>query len=615
MRRQRFAAVLGIASIVAGALGVSFATAASGSVRQSPTAACQQVYLLGARGSGEPPAAQFAGMGPEVDKMAVVVQSVLKANGIEAFRALNVGYAADSVDDLIPTTYELALFASNPAAGALYYYVHNVQKYMGSISGGITNTVSEAEYVHTQCPHALLVLAGYSQGAMVMHQAELRLAADHATGVLGKIAGTLLLGDGDRVSGTAARLFGTSSARSQGVRTYLGQNNGKDAPERTTTANICNAGDIVCDFGLKTLEDASHGIKVHESYAVRGKDGTYTYDPALAEAATWVAELAAARLTPPVSFPGGGFNGITAVSATNAWAVGSTSTGILTAHWNGTVWKSIPTPSQSAGAELLTVSAASANDVWAGGINGGGKALILHWNGFTWKQLPIPNVDSAYGYISGVAASSSTNAWAAEWDENGTNNTVILHWNGSLWKRVPSPGPPGYDNVTSVAAISANNAWAAGYDNAGDGSTLIQHWNGTAWKVVPSPTPAQGGYLYGVAAVSANDAWAVGSTDANANTLILHWNGTTWKQVPAPAPAGGAILWGVAATSASSAWAVGQTTTDNPTALILHWNGTAWIRMSPAFPSSDLTSVTARSASIAWSVGGSILHWDGAAWN
>jgi hypothetical protein len=65
----------------------------------------------------------------------------------------------------------------------------------------VASSASEAKYVHRQCPHAL-ILAGYSQGAMVMHQAELQLAAAHDTGVLGQITGTLLLGDGDRISHT-----------------------------------------------------------------------------------------------------------------------------------------------------------------------------------------------------------------------------------------------------------------------------------------------------------------------------------------------------------------------------------------------------------------------------
>jgi hypothetical protein len=545
--------------------------------------------------------------------MAHRVQTVLEADGIKSFMTLNIGYPAeDAVKDLTPTTQELYDFIHDPVAGLILYYQDNVKRFLGSISAGIASAVSEITYVHRECPHAVLILAGYSQGAMVMHQAELQLTAAHDTGVPGQIAGTLLLADGDRVSRTAAREFGTSTDRSQGVRTYLRQSSGKDVPAPSATANICDAGDIVCDFGLNTAIAWLKGEEIHTSY---GKE------PGLLNAAaTWIAELAAARLTPPVTFPGGELSGVTAISATDAWAVGDTSAGAivstLTVHWNGTAWKRVPSPAAQPDGELLSVSAASANDVWAGGI-AGGHALMLHWNGVAWNQVPIPQADPTYSYISGVAATSATNAWAAEWDEDGTNNTVILHWDGSTWKRASSPGPPGYDNVTSVAAVSAKDAWAAGYNNAGDGSTLIQHWNGSTWKVVPSPTPAGGGYLYGLTAISADDAWAVGSTDVNLRPLILHWNGTVWKQVPAPAPAVGVILWGVGGTSASNAWAVGQITAGNPAALILHWDGTAWKRVSfPALPPSDiLRGVAASSASSAWAAGGSILHWDGAAWN
>jgi hypothetical protein len=238
--------------------------------------------------------------------MATVVQDALKARYITLFKTLNVGYAADSVNDLIPTKYELALFASNPAAGGVYYYQHNVTKFLGSINEGISSAVSEAKYVHAQCPHALLILAGFSQGAMVMHQAELQLAAAHATGVLRQIAGTLLLADGDRVSNTAAREFGTSSAKSEGVQTWVQSflgNGGQDVVDPATTANICNTGDIVCATSLKvlteTLADGS-GVRVHTSYVKVDSNGNYTYtDPGLLGAASWIAGLTVSRLPGP----------------------------------------------------------------------------------------------------------------------------------------------------------------------------------------------------------------------------------------------------------------------------------------------------------------------------
>jgi hypothetical protein len=240
--------------------------------------------------------------------MAARMQAVLAANGIKNFQTLNVGYAADSVDDLMPSPAQLAGVKSGTQiriALAIHDYAeHNLAKYLGSIREGITSAVDEAKYVHAQCPHSLLILAGYSQGAMVMHQAELQLAAAHDTGVLAQIAGTLLLGDGDRVSHTRAREFGTSADRSEGVRSWLFANNRKDVPDATATANVCDRGDLVCDFGIGTLLAWKQGESVHETYL--------THDKPLIDAATWIGQLTARRasagrtvLLPSLVSPGG----------------------------------------------------------------------------------------------------------------------------------------------------------------------------------------------------------------------------------------------------------------------------------------------------------------------
>jgi hypothetical protein len=78
--------------------------------------------------------------------------------------------------------------------------------------------------------------------------------------------------------------------------------------------------------------------------------------------------------------------------------------------------------------------------------------------------------------------------------------------------------------LSGVAATSASNAWAVGSSGA---KPLIVRWNGTAWKQVPSPAPANS-TLSGVAATSATSAWAVGSTGTG-KSLIERWNGTAWK--------------------------------------------------------------------------------------
>jgi len=80
---------------------------------------------------------------------------------------------------------------------------------------------------------------------------------------------------------------------------------------------------------------------------------------------------------------------VAATSASNAWAVGNTSSGTLIVRWNGTAWKRVPSPGR-AGSLLYGVAATSARNAWAVGdtskINhGSSETLILRWNGTSWK--------------------------------------------------------------------------------------------------------------------------------------------------------------------------------------------------------------------------------------
>jgi len=281
--------------------------------------------------------------------------------------------------------------------------------------------------------------------------------------------------------------------------------------------------------------------------------------------------------------------GVAVVSPCNAWAVGDyyngTADQTLIEHWNGTSWKQVtsPNPGGSSHTNVLdAVAATSSTNAWAVGYYSNGTAdqtLIEHWNGTAWKQVTSPNPggSSNDNSLYGVAATSSANAWAVGGYYNGTaKQTLIEHWNGTAWKRVTSPNPGGsshYNILNGVAATSSTNAWAVGYFyNATAYQTLIEHWNGTAWKQVTSPNPggSAGNFLDAVAATSSTNAWAVGdySNGTAEQTLIEHWNGTAWKQVTSPNPGGSAdsnALDAVAATSSTNAWAVGY-----------YFNGTAY---------------------------------------
>jgi len=92
---------------------------------------------------------------------------------------------------------------------------------------------------------------------------------------------------------------------------------------------------------------------------------------------------------------------VAAPSPSAAFAVGYFGNGVtyltLAEHWNGRSWDKVSSPSPSGifGVSLLGgITAVSATDAWAvGHYNGSAAArtLILHWNGKAWKRVPSPN--------------------------------------------------------------------------------------------------------------------------------------------------------------------------------------------------------------------------------
>jgi len=352
-----------------------------------------------------------------------------------------------------------------------------------------------------------------------------------------------------------------------------------------------------------------------------------------------------------VTAEAGGLRGVSAVAASDAWAVGfhpTTTDGdeTLVLHWDGTSWQQVPSPSSGTRGSILNgVSAQSPSQAWAVGdflTSTGAQGLVLRWDGSAWTIMvsPHPGVADA---LTGVSVLSSSDAWAVGDDAPraaGTTQTLVLHWDGTSWTQVASPNPVAASSsvLAAVSVVSASDAWAVGsYQTAAGGTkTLVLHWDGTSWQLVPSPAPGLRSGLAGVSAVSGSDAWAVGTyvsrTDV-AKTLVLHWNGTSWQRVASPNPltAISSSLGGVSARSATDAWAVGQSATSSgdPRSLVLHWTGTSWRQVaspSPGFRAA-LTAVSARSAADAWAAGNFsvnggpspgdktlLLHWNGTSW-
>ena len=250
-------------------------------------ASCPNVEFLGARGSGQPSGGQFKGLGPEISYMFSVVQSDVRHDGY-SYRTWALNYPAVSVDVLKPSAVEIM----TSLMGLLYWYNHNYKKFQASISKGVGEMVAKISTLHSACPHAFIAVGGYSQGAMVVHQALLRVKSKSVQKCQN---GTILLADGNRVPNTIANQFGTSPRNGEGIATWAKNTihvgaTPHDIPAwaNQSAANICNKYDIVCDTSLSNLRNFSRGAKVHTSYAVRDANGKYSYEKVLTQAAKGV---------------------------------------------------------------------------------------------------------------------------------------------------------------------------------------------------------------------------------------------------------------------------------------------------------------------------------------
>ena len=171
----------------------------------------------------------------------------------------------------------------------------------------------------------------------------------------------------------------------------------------------------------------------------------------------------------------------------------------LTEHWDGSQWSIIPSPNPlpspgSTDTRLQSVSATSANDVWAVGFYLGENSyqpLIEHWNGDWWSIVPNSHIGTEYNILRGVTAISANDAWAV-----GVYDfyrfPLTLHWDGVQWSIVPNPIPAGANTagLNGVTAISSNDVWAVGSADRGapDIPTLTEHWDGSQWTIIPSPS-------------------------------------------------------------------------------------------------------------------------------
>jgi hypothetical protein len=142
----------------------------------------------------------------------------------------------------------------------------------------------------------------------------------------------------------------------------------------------------------------------------------------------------------PSGASGGSWNGALALSASNAWVVGTyyvknpVDLHPLIGHWDGTGWTIVSSPDASG--ELNSVAAAGANDIRAAGSSltgSGGNAqrlpLIEQWNGTAWQTMSSPEPSGALSGSLSIATDGSGNYWAVgtSLTAAGVDETLTLH--------------------------------------------------------------------------------------------------------------------------------------------------------------------------------------------
>ena len=308
-------------------------------------------------------------------------------------------------------------------------------------------------------------------------------------------------------------------------------------------------------------------------------------------------------------------------------------------------WKAVTSPNAGDGAELMSLTALSSNDVWSVGdfdAMGHRHTLTEHWNGKSWQIVSSPDGQKISNQLYGVAAVSAKDVWAVGFyhKDLSSTSTLIEHWDGIRWSIIASPNTSSPINfLNAVTVVSTSDVWAVGTheDSINGGGavfhSLIEHWDGTQWSIVASPDPGNGGNtLASVAATASNNVWAVGSHTSNSGpqqSLIERWNGSTWTVVSSPNAGAFSSLESVNALSAKDIWAVGsQSTGNNNNTLIEHWNGSQWIIVASPnkqLPYNVLYGVTAIATNNVWVAGlagtnigdykALLAHWNGSKWS
>jgi len=268
--------------------------------------------------------------------------------------------------------------------------------------------------------------------------------------------------------------------------------------------------------------------------------------------------------------------GVSALSPSEAWAVGSTGdplepSDVMIQRWDGVEWTIVEAPSPGAFInELRAVDAYGPNDVWAVGRTSSGfgeSPLALRFDGTAWLEVAMP--DEVDGSLNDVAAIAPNDVWVvgSVGDPAASlERALVLHWDGQLWEEVDVQGAVGGGKamLRDIDAVSSTDLWVVGYQH---NQPLILRFDGQAWDKDETEVS---GKLYAIEAFTTGEAFAVG-------TPIQRFNGTAWTE--SSTIRGDTMLVDVAAVGATDIWSVGSRPAEQAGTsriAVVRWNGQRW---------------------------------------
>jgi hypothetical protein len=219
-------------------------------------------------------------------------------------------------------------------------------------------------------------------------------------------------------------------------------------------------------------------------------------------------------------------------------------------------WRVVPNPGDGVSDTLYAVSALSANDAWAvGSIDSGTSSatMAIHWDGTTWTEVPTPGPLPG-AYLADVLALRHGDVWAvgtASPEGSLGGRPLIEHWNGRRWSVVSGPNPANTQNLYRIVKGTDGSLWAIGVTivwHTASFTTFTERWNGSSWSVVPSPNEGYDSFLWGATGVPGGEPWSFGwfDTGHEGKTLAEHWDGQDWHVVRSPTIPRATACWRVA---------------------------------------------------------------------